>query len=290
MYVHGDNLEQKESHQAKYLDAESKAFLKEIRSQYNAWKQSNIELKGPWATYKQGDNSIIVERVKLFSDYKDFIDQQKYAEKFDSRSNLHSTVLEEFMFYLFRDLVFDFSKEVVIGKSHTFKDIFFISSNFEEMTTRPNARIEIKDHDFVIGVNIKAKFQCEDADVEEHHNLQIPAVAIECKTYLDKTMLEGSSAAAEQLLVRNPNAIYIVVAEWLKLTEKINLRKFKVNQIYILRKQRNTDREYRYLDGYEKNPIFVDVVEHLYETIRKHLTQPWESNIHSNLQTKGFLL
>jgi hypothetical protein len=41
-------------------------------------------------------------------------------------------------------------------------------------------------------------------------------------------MLEGSSTAAEQLKHRNPNAIYIVVAEWLKLTEQVNLKKFKV--------------------------------------------------------------
>jgi hypothetical protein len=34
-------------------------------------------------------------------------------------------------------------------------------------------------------------------------------------------MLEGASTAAEQLLIRNPNALYIVVAEWLKLTDKV---------------------------------------------------------------------
>lgn len=158
------------------------------------------------------------------------------------------------------------------------------------MTKTPNARIEKKDHDFVIGVNINAKFHCDGSITEEIHSLQIAAVSIECKTYLDKTMLEGSSTSAEQLLIRNPNSIYIVVAEWLKLTEEINLRKFKVNQIYILRKQKNTDREYRYLDGYQKNPIFVDVVEHLYETVRNYLTHPWESNIHDNLKSKGFLL
>ena len=38
------------------------------------------------------------------NEYKDFLDQQHYAEKFDSRSNLHSSVLEEFMYYLFKDL------------------------------------------------------------------------------------------------------------------------------------------------------------------------------------------
>ena len=34
----------------------------------------------------------------------------------------------------------------------------------------------------------------------------LPAVAIECKTYLDKTMLQDAATAAEQLKVRDPNA------------------------------------------------------------------------------------
>ncbi len=125
MCVHGDNLTQKENHKTKYTDAESKQFLKEIRKKYDAWKKANIELKGPFSTPTDKDAEIITSRVELFNDYKNFIDQQKYAEKFDSRSNLHSTVLEEFCFYLFRDLVYDFSKSALIGKAHAFKDICF---------------------------------------------------------------------------------------------------------------------------------------------------------------------
>lgn len=141
-------------------------------------------------------------------------------------------------------MVYEFSQTAVLGKAHTFKDIFFSSSSYKEMVLNPNAKVEKKDHDFVIRVNIQTTMTCEGSEIIEKHNWQIPAVAIECKIYLDKTMLEGSSTAAEQLKQRNPNAIYIVVAEWLKLTEQVNLKKFKVGQIYVLRKQNNTDREY----------------------------------------------
>jgi hypothetical protein len=277
-YVHGDNIEQKEKHETKYTDAESKQFSREIREKYEVWKKANIELKGPFSKPTSNDFDIIKQRVKLLNEYKDFIDQQKYAEKFDSRSNLHSTVLEEFMFYLFRDLVHDFSSHALIGKAHTFKDIFFVSSSYREMVQKPNAKVEVKDHDFVIGVNIQTRMLCEGGATIEEHKLQIPAIAIECKTYLDKTMLEGSSTAAQQLKIRNPNAIYIVVAEWLKLTEEVNLRKYEVDQIYILRKQKNTDREFRFLEGYVKNPIYDDVVYHLFDYVRNFLTT--ESDIH----------
>jgi len=289
MYVHGDNLKEKENHKTKYQDAVSKQYLQEIREKYNIWKQANEQLKGLFSQSSTEDEAIITQRVKLLNEYKDFLDQQKYAEKFDSRSNLHSSVLEEFIFYLFRELVYNFSESALIGKAHTFKDIFFLPSSYQDMVEKPNARVEKKDHDFVIGVNIQANLICQGSSQTETHLLQIPAIAIECKTYLDKTMLEGISTAAEQLKTRNPNAIYIVVAEWLKLTENVNLRKFKVDQIYVLRKQKNTDREFRYLDNYVKNPIYTDVVQHLFEKVREHLTSNWEGGVEYGLK-RGYLL
>lgn len=289
MKVHGANLTQKENHQLKYTDEEAKQFLVEIREKYNEWEKANEDLKGPFQNITEGEDKIIEKRVELFSAYKDFIDKQNYAEKFDSRSNLHSSVLEQFIFYLFRDLVISFSDKALIGKSHSFKDIFFNSPNYKEMVLKPNALIEKKDHDFIIGVNIITTMKCDGSEDIQTETLQIPAVAIECKTYLDKTMLEGSSTAAEQLKGRNPNAIYFVVSEWLKLTEQVNLKKFKVDQIYILRKQKNTDREYRFLDSYEKNPIYVDVITKLFKDVREHLTVDWQGGIKYGLE-RGYLL
>lgn len=289
MYVHGNNLSQKENHKSKYQDVESQQFLKEIRVKYDKWKRINEKLQKPLAGSTNQDAYILKRRVKLFNIYKDFLDQQKYAEKFDSRSNLHSSVLEEFMFYLFKDLVFDLSKSSLLGKASTFKDIFFRPSSYQDMLLKPNVKLETKDHDFIIGVDIKAEFNCNGSQEIETYQFQLPAVVIECKTYLDKTMLEGASNAAEQLKLRNPNAIYIIVAEWLKLTDSINLQKFKVDQIYILRKQKNTDREFRYLDNYVKNPIYDDVVIHLFETVRKHLTTDWEKGLEQGLD-RGYLI
>ena len=102
-------------------------------------------------------------------------------------------------------------------------------------------------------------------------------------------MLEGASTAAEQLKSRNPNAIYYVVAERLKLTEAVNLKKYKVDQIYVLRKQKNTDREYRYLDGYVSNPIYSDVVWHLFSSIREYLAIDWHGRIADGID-RGYLI
>jgi hypothetical protein len=289
MYVHGSNLEQKERHKTKYLDPVSKSYLLEIRDMYDKWRKDNEELVGPTKIETDHDLSIISKRVLLLNEYKEFLDQQHYAEKFDSRSNLHSSVLEEFLFYLFKDLVDSISKNALIGKSHSFKDIFFRASNYSDMVSAPNALIEIKDHDFSIGSSITAKMTCRGVAEPEIHNWDIPAVAIECKTYLDKTMLQDVSTAADQLKQKNPNAMYIVVAEWLKLTESVNLKKYKVDQIYVLRKQKNTDREFRYEEGYVKNPLYDDVVYHLFVTVREFLTTDWEGGIAHGLKN-GYLI
>lgn len=300
MLVHALNILQKEISLKKYGDETSKKYLNEIKERYNLWHEANTRLIGSTANSEQPkDSEIIHERVRLLNEYKDFIDQQIYAEHFDSRSNLHSSVLEEFIYYLFRDLVLDFGSQSLIGKSHSFKDIFFAPPNFTSMVSEPHARIERKDHDFVIGIRVKAALNCETTipsenspainPIMEIHSFDIPAVVIECKTYLDKTMLEGSSTSAEQLKSRNPNAIYLVATEWIKLTRNVNLKKYKVDQIYVFRKQKNTDREFRYIPSYYKNPIYSDVVEHMFEFIRSHLTNDWQHGLEFGLNN-GWLI
>jgi hypothetical protein len=316
MLVHGSNLRQKENHRTKYMDETSRQYLIEIRTGYDAWNAANMALVGPGTNPTDNDADIVRQRVELLSEYKDFLDQQHYAERFDSRSNLHSSVLEEFMYYLFKDLVGEFGEHALIGKSHTFKDMFFVPPRYSEMLRRPHGKIEKKDHDFIIGATIQATFKAStppEQDEErgerltltaeeptdhddvtvvgdvETHIFDIPAVAIECKTYLDKTMLEGSSRAAEEIKARNPNGIYIVVMEWIKLTDAINLRKYKVDQIYVLRQQRNTDREYRFLDGYAKNPIDPAAVWHLFNFVRNHLTADWIGGLAHGIE-RGWLI
>ncbi|MDB9310251.1 Bpu10I family restriction endonuclease [Aphanizomenon sp. CS-733/32] len=314
--VHGSNLEQKEKHRKKYRDIESRKYLQEIRIKYDKWHLDNVQLIGLTSIKTDNDDEIISKRVELFTAYKDFLDQQHYAEKFDSRSNLHSSILEEFLYYLFRDLAEDFGENALIGKSHTFKDIFFVPPKYSEMLKRPYARIEKKDHDFVIGATIQASFEAVTPPEEkedsgeiltvvteepenyskvtvtgntETHIFDIPVIAIECKTYLDKTMLESSSRAPEDLKARNPNSLYIVLMEWIKLTSDVNLRKYKIDQIYVLRQQKNTDREFRYEENYVKNPLNPTVVQHLFYKVRKHLTMDWVGGIEQGIQ-RGWLI
>lgn len=139
MLVHKANLEQKLSSIRKYSSNQSRKLLLEIIDQYNLWHEANVALTGPHLSHQEDDNQVIAKRVALLNEYKDFIDQQVYAEHFDSRSNLHSSVIEEFLFYLFRDMVADFGDSALIGKSHAFKDMFFVPPNYRNMIIEPNA-------------------------------------------------------------------------------------------------------------------------------------------------------
>jgi hypothetical protein len=330
MLVHGDNLRTKLNHQRKYLDARSRASLAEIEERYGRWEEANRSLKGPTATVDARDAEVLEARTELLRNYKTFLDQKKYAEMFDARSNLHSSVLEEFLYYLFRDLVASFGEHALIGKSHTFKDLFFVPPSYAAMLERPHARVERKDHDFVIGAAVTATFRsrppaqddsqdgtsgsvsegggvsatasavepgvhatgregvASDAEAEML-TFDVPAVAIECKTYLDKTMLEGSSRAAEEIKARNPNGLYLVLCERLKLSGAVNLRKYSVDQIYVLRKERNVDREFRLLDSYAGNPIADEVVVHLFNAVRDALITDWSVGLDAGIE-RGWLL
>ncbi|WP_293134225.1 Bpu10I family restriction endonuclease [Okeania sp. SIO3I5] len=84
-----------------------------------------------------------------------------------------------------------------MGKSRTFKDIFFRSENYQYMLSYPHALIELKDNDFAIGVRIHTQMNCQGSQELESHIWDVPAVVIECKTYLDKTMLQDAATAAE---------------------------------------------------------------------------------------------
>lgn len=291
VYVHGNNINTK----IKNCEKGSKRWKilnNEILKKYEIWRQENEELKGPFI-YSNNEEikDIIDKRTKYLNQYKDFIDKKVYADEFDSRSNLQSSVLEEFMYYLFKDVATCYNKETWVGKSHAFKDIFLRAKSFKDMVNEPNIEFETKDEDFIIGPNIESKFRVHGTkdDKVEIKNIQIPAVGIECKTYIDKNMLGEISMTAEQLKYKNPDALYIVAAERVKLTQDVNLEKYKFDQIYVLRKERNKDRKIRLLAKCKGNPIYSDVVQKLFMDVKNHLITNWQNSIDDGIK-RGYLI
>ena len=74
-----------------------------------------------------------------------------------------------------------------------------------------------------------------------------------------------------------------------KVWTKLNLKKYKLDQIYVLRKEKNVDREFRLLPGFKSNPIFADVVWHLFSMVRDYLRTDWQGTVADGIE-RGYLI
>jgi len=110
----------------------------------------------------------------------------------------------------------------------------------------------------------------------------VPVIAIECKTYLDKTMLEGSIATAEKIKIGNPYCRFCIVTEFYEVDKNVDVKHSRIDQIYVLNKdaKRKTS---------VSSNIQTDVVERIYKQTNKHLQQKW-SDVENNIKNNGIVI
>ena len=211
-YVHGINIDKKIGKR------NSTSILNEIKSKYEEWKASNEKL-----------NSEIEKELKrkvvLLNDYKNYIDT--VAEKhFKLQDKLASSVIEEFLFYLFKDIPNispNLEKGLLfIGQAEAYTDLSFAPKNLLDFIERPGIYINKKNQDFTISKIVKCIFETNGE--KELVELNVSAIAIECKTFIPSTMLGQSNYEAQRLKQGNPFSLYIIVAEQNALSEDVNLK------------------------------------------------------------------
>ena len=70
----------------------------------------------------------------------------------------------------------------------------------------------------------------------------IPLIAMEMKTNLDKNMMSGIEHSVTALKKTFPNSLYYVVTEYSDMAvDKLNYASSGIDEIYILRKQKRAD-------------------------------------------------
>ena len=279
--AHGANLAAKRISRS-YKDAEHQALLDDLEPAYATWKARNLELIG-------STDPIIEKRVQWLNEYKDFADAAKFAIAFDARSRLHSSILEEFLVYLFKDSVPFIEKYPVLGGGKAFNSLHFEPTTYGQLLDDVVPIAESKDQDFLIGAHVTATFSTKADASPVTVQFNLPFIAIEAKTYVDKTMLGEISTTAETLKRAVPSSKFFVVAEYLKLTQGYQFGGSKVDQVYILRRQRNVDREFRLQDGFHRNPIQADLVVDLFHKVADYLAMTPDSVISSRID-RGTLL
>lgn len=188
---------------------------------------------------------------------------------------------EEFLFLLFKDFVenikkaYDSTDVVRSGAVKAYSNLYFKARNFEEFIKSPEIGVNNKDQDYAIYrtfemlINEKDKIQ-----------IQIPAIAIEAKTYIDKTMLDSIIATAEKIKSGNPHTRFIAVAEWYDVSFAVDPAYSRIDQIYILRKTT------RKSDWAQIDP---EVVLKMFKDTISHFERPW-SDIEQRIKHEGVVI
>jgi len=268
-YSHGDKLDRKSKVVKNPVD---KRLLAEIKTVYDKWRANNLAITG--TTRKD-----MFRKVKLLNKYKEFINQPQYRKEKDNRygfspqSKFHSSVLEEFMYYLFKDIPKLAGKKLRLGHTKAYSNLYFAPQNIDAFESSPKFVIDVKDQDFSISKKVILKSRVSNCQEWKEKRTQVPIVSIECKTYLDKTMYSSSVATAERIKQGNPYCVFLIVAETYELKTEVEPRCSRIDQIYVLREK--NDRQ---------SPIREDLVWDLFKFVKHHISSDWY-NVDARLKT-----
>ena len=258
----------------KYDDGQKIDKLTLIIDRYIVFLEGNLNLVG-------FSDSIIKKRVKLLNDYYNFIHDNNLDNLFSSQGKFRPTILEEFLFLLFKDFVSEYQNALEAkdylesGSVKAYSNLYIKAKSFEEFVTNPEISVNEKDQDFAI----YRKFVLS-VNNDKKVKLQVPAVAIEAKTFIDKTMLDGIIAAAEKVKSGNPYSMFVSATETYDVAFGVDPAYSRIDQIYVLRK---TTRKANWSN------IAEDVVLRMFHEIKAHLERPW-SDVHTRLTQDGVII
>jgi len=185
----------------------------------------------------------IDKKVELLNAYYPHVDQFLADNRITSQSKFRPTVLEEFCGFLLKDipeierLNLDFFNKGVFGGV--------------VLDRNGNAKIKTKDIDFCIGKEFTVDIG------EDQYTIIIPIIAIECKTYIDKTMFSESQFTAQKMKQGSPNVRVYCVSERneIDLNEIPTRGQTPLDQIFIIR-------------GKTTNPINSDAVYSFFNEVK----------------------
>lgn len=266
--VHASNLYKK------YIDPSStdikKEKLEDISSKYLEYITKHNELHGY-------SDDVILQRTRLLADYYNFFKEKHYDQLYTAQSKFRPSILEEFLYLLFRDYIKELNGEeelIESGRAQAYTNLFFRAKDFIEFKNDPQIGINNKDQDFAIYREIKLVVNDRITEV-----VNVPIVAIEAKTFIDKTMLDSIIATAEKLKNGNPHTRFVAVAEYYDVSKKVDPAYSRIDQIYILRCSKRRVWQ-------DINP---DVVLKLFRDVKEHIERPW-SDIEYKLKHEGVIL
>lgn len=223
----------------------------------------------------------VYKSVEFLNEYYNFIHNNELDNTFSAQGKFRSTILEEYIFMLFRGYVekikqeYDSNGVIDSGATKAYSNLYFKAKNMADFINSPIIGVNEKDQDYAIF----RKFSIV-ADQNKKLRIHIPALAVEAKTYIDKTMLDSIIATAEKIKTGNPHARFVAVAESYDVSHKVDPAYSRIDQIYIFRKtSRKGDRQ----------DIAPDTVWRFFSDTITHLQRPW-FDIESRMTKEGTII
>ena len=202
------------------------------------------------------DKTQAYNKFKKFAFRNNTTADNKEIYKFQSK--FMPTIMEEFFKLLIEPIAKKFNYKCESSKAYSQLSIQSIPG-----TKNHIVNISLKDQDIAIFKTIKLQIE------DEIKFIDIPIVAIECKTYLDKTMLEGSASTASRLKQGVTNAKFFVIAETYAISNSVKKPK-DIDKIFITKQRRHRKNDAIF-------DVSANVIQMIYENIEKHITQPKQS-------------
>jgi len=259
VFCHGDKITGKLKYET---TSEGKQLLCEVKDTYEEWKENTLAVVG----ILQKD---IERKVDLLNNYKKFLNQPKFKKWAGNnsgssyQSKLHSSVLEEFMYYLCKDIPGINNKHIHLGTTKVCTHMTFPSLNIDTLEKSSYLITNSKNIDFAIAVEVEIRSGLPGSkELPCVERIYEPLVYIECKTWIDKTMFDGINGTIEHIKRSYSNCLSLIVTEDYEIGKKFDPRYSYVDQIYLLK-----------LDG-RKSPISSEVVCDLIKDIRIHISAP----------------
>ncbi len=270
--IHASNYIAKNKSKLKELQ---RSVLDELVQVYYSYLKKNLSITGC-------SDQDVRERVKEVNKYYNYIHSHSYDYFFTSQSKFRPTILEEFCYILFKDVVDSVNKKlsphkIESGAAKAYTNLYFAATNLEEFVKSPEIGVNEKDQDFAIYKTLELNI------ADKKQSIKLPVIAAECKTYIDKTMLEGSIATAEKIKSGNPYSLFFIITEAYDVSLDVDPAYSRIDQIYVLRKctQKSLDNEWRVIDE--------DVVIDFVREVKNHLSREW-SNVKEKMAKEGKII
>jgi hypothetical protein len=255
----------------KILKSNIDSTMKNLNERYKVWANDSMRLNSE-------NGNELKEKIKILNDYKNYVDKLTNEDNyFKMQDKMSSSIMEEFLFYLFKDIPSIKSGVneglIYLGSANAYTDLSFAPKNIKDFLMRPNIFINYKNQDFTISKFIKCTFECNGN--QEYREIIVPTVAIECKTFIPSTMLGQSIYEAQLLKQGNPYSLYLIVSETNALSDDVNLKNIPIDEIFILRKQKRNGQKNKVSD---KKPLDYCVIKELYDYVKDYLNKEWFNN------------